>query len=112
MASEDRTCNWSTVLFFLNRWRFNGAMVPSTAVIPTTSWLNTAGSRWDWRFLCLLTLGYLFVIQYGRLKDIALPAKPGRFRFTTPSLWSHIPIRLQGRWTALIWLELVSRGRW
>ncbi len=58
----------------------------------------------------LLIIGYLFVIRYGRLKDIALPAKPGRFRFSTPSLWSHIPIRLRGRWTALIWLELRQSG--
>ena len=53
----------------------------------------------------LLALSYLFVIRYGRPKNVALPAKPGRFRFITPSLWSHIPIRFQGPWTALAWLE-------
>ena len=54
----------------------------------------------------LMIVGYLFVTHYGRLRMPSSAAKPGRFRFRTPSLWSRIPIRLPGRLTALVWLEL------
>ena len=54
----------------------------------------------------LVIIGYLFVTQYGRLRVAAAAAKPGRFRFATPSIWSRIPIRLPGRWSTMIWLEL------
>jgi ABC-type transport system involved in multi-copper enzyme maturation permease subunit len=58
----------------------------------------------------LIILSYLFVTQYGRLRSAVSAAKPGRFRFRTPSLWSRIPMRFSGRWSALVWLELRQSG--
>jgi len=54
----------------------------------------------------LLILARLFVTQYGRLPRTASATRPKRFRHATPAILSHIPIRLPGRWGALIWLEL------
>jgi ABC-type transport system involved in multi-copper enzyme maturation permease subunit len=58
----------------------------------------------------LMILGFLFVMQYGRLGNALSAAKPSRFRFRTPSLWSHVPMRLPGPWSALVWLELRQSG--
>jgi hypothetical protein len=54
----------------------------------------------------LLILARLFVTQYGRLPRAASATRPKRFLLATPAILSHIPIRLPGRWGALIWLEL------
>lgn len=65
-----------------------------------------------WIALCLAIpslaiIARLFIKQYGLLRDSATAtAKPRRFRFITPSLWSHIPVPLPTRWLALIWFEL------
>jgi hypothetical protein len=65
-----------------------------------------------WIALCLaipllVIIARLFVTQYGFLRDSAsATAKPRRFRFITPPLWSHIPVPLPSRWLALIWFEL------
>lgn len=54
----------------------------------------------------LLILARLFVTQFGQLPRAALATRPKRFRLAIPAVLSHIPIRLPGRWGALIWLEL------
>jgi hypothetical protein len=54
----------------------------------------------------LLIIARLFVTQYGRLPRAALATWRKQFRLATPAILSHIPIRLPGRWGALIWIEL------
>lgn len=54
----------------------------------------------------LAILARLFVARYGRLEEASTPVKPRRFRIAIPPILSRIPIRLPGRWAAMIWLEL------
>jgi hypothetical protein len=54
----------------------------------------------------LAIIGRLFVTRYGALRGSSTPVTRRRFRIALPPILAHIPIRLPGRLTAMIWLEL------
>lgn len=95
-----------------------GAMLPQSLAIQWGYGAEHGGSYTDhelaqYRWLALglaipvlAILAHLFVTQYGRLRSVAPATRPQRFRLATPAIWSHIPLRLPGRWSALIWSEL------
>ena len=95
-----------------------GAVLPQSLAIQWGYGLEHGGSYTDhelaqyrWFALglaipLLVVLARLFVTQYGQLRKTASTTRSKRFRFVRPSIWSHIPIRLPGRWSASIWLEL------
>ena len=98
-----------------------GAMFPQSLVIDWTYGAKHGGytdhelAQYRWFALgfaipVLMILACAFVTQYGRLRSASPAAKPSRFRFRTPPLWSHIPIRLSSRWRALVWLEARQSG--
>ena len=72
-----------------------------------------ASLRWSALVLALpvlILLGFLFVTQYGRLRSPASGVKASRYRFRTPSIWSHLPLHQPGRLAALAWLDLRQSG--
>jgi hypothetical protein len=95
-----------------------GALVPQSLAIQWGYGTENGGTytdhelaRYRWwamslAVLLLAALAGLFVKQYGRTQRRELAIGTRRRRLAIPALWSHVPIRLPGKWSALIWLEL------
>jgi hypothetical protein len=54
----------------------------------------------------LAVLAALFVSQYGRVQRFESRIGTRRRWLAFPAIWSHLPMRLPGRWSAMMWLEL------
>lgn len=98
-----------------------GAMLPQALMVLASYGIEHGGyidpvlASLRWRALVLampvlILLGFLFVTQYGRLRSPASGVKASRYRFRTPSVWSHLPLHLPGRLAALAWLDLRQSG--
>ena len=95
-----------------------GAVLPQSLAIHWGYGAENGGSYTDpelahYRWIALglatpllMVLARLFVTQYGQLRSPTSATRPKPLRFAVPAIWSHISIRLPGRWSALLWLEL------
>ena len=54
----------------------------------------------------LMFIGRLFIRHYGSFRGERSSPAPGRLAVKIPSVWSRIPLRQPGKFTALIWSEL------
>lgn len=95
-----------------------GAMLPQSLVVQWGYGAENGGSYTDhelahyrWWSMSLAVplfavLAGLFVTQYGRVQRFESAMGTRTRRLALPAVWSHLPMRLPGRWSAMLWLEL------